>query len=45
MNLNTWNEFRHEGYRCFTRAAAALFNAVDTLLTETQAHSFAELSL
>ena len=45
MNLNTLNEFRHEVYGCFERAADALFNAVDALLTETQAQSFPELSL
>jgi hypothetical protein len=45
MNLNTLHDFRHEVYRCFTRAADALFNTVDALLTETQAHSFVELSL
>ena len=32
-------------YGCFPRAADALFNTVDALLTETQAHSFPELSL
>src|SRR5438128_2680518 len=45
MNLNTLQDFRHEVYRCFNRAADALFNTVDALLTETQAHSFPELSL
>jgi hypothetical protein len=45
MNLNTLNQFRHEVYHCFTRAADALFNTVDALLTETQAQSFPELSL
>ncbi len=45
MNLNTLQSFRHEVYRCFTRAADALFNTVDALLTETNAHSFPELSL
>jgi hypothetical protein len=45
MNLNTLNDFRHEVYSCFERAADALFNTVDALLTETQAHSFPELSL
>src|SRR3989454_11020317 len=45
MNLNTLQAFRHEVYRCFDRAADALFNTVDALLTETQAHSFPELSL
>ena len=45
MNLNTVQGFRHEIYGCFDRAADALFNTVDALLTETQAHSFPELSL
>jgi hypothetical protein len=45
MNLNTLHDFRHEVYHCFTRAADALFNTVDALLTETTAHSFPELSL
>jgi hypothetical protein len=38
-------DFRHDVYSCFDRAADALFNTVDALLTETQAHSFPELSL
>jgi hypothetical protein len=45
MNLNTLNEFRHEVYDCFERAADALFNAVDALLTKTPAQTFPELSL
>ena len=45
MNFNTVQGFRHEVYGCFPRAADALFNTVDALLTETQAHSFPELSL
>src|SRR5437588_6571235 len=45
MNLNTLQGFRHEVYSCFDRAADALFNTVDALLTETSAHSFPELSL
>lgn len=45
MNLNILDGFRHEVYGCFDRAADALFNTVDALLTETQAHSFPELSL
>src|SRR5258708_32735360 len=45
MNLNTLNDFRHEVSGCFERAADALFNTVDALLTETNAHSFPELSL
>lgn len=45
MNLTILDGFRHEIYGCFGRAADALFNTVDALLTETQAHSFPELSL
>ena len=45
MNFNRLQGFRHEVYGCFDRAADALFNTVDALLTETQAHSFPELSL
>jgi hypothetical protein len=45
MNLNTLQGFRHEVYACLTRASAALFNTVDALVSETQAHSFPELSL
>src|SRR6266852_1052024 len=45
MNLNILRGFRHEVYGCFPRAADALFNTVDALLTETQARSFPELSL
>jgi hypothetical protein len=45
MNLTRLQDFRHDVYGCFPRAADALFNTVDALLTETQAHSFPELSL
>ena len=45
MNLNTLHRFRHEVYSCFERAADALFNTADALLTETDAHSFPELAL
>lgn len=45
MNLNTLQQFRQQFYGCLTRAADALFNTADALLTETQAHSFPELSL
>jgi hypothetical protein len=45
MNLNTLQGFRHKVYGCFEQAADALFNTVDALSTETQAHSFPELSL
>ncbi len=44
MNLNTLQGFRHEVYSCFERTADALFNSMDALLTETNAHSFPELS-
>ncbi len=44
MNCNTLKEVRHAMYTCFSRAADALFNTVDALMTETQAHSFPELS-
>ena len=44
MNLNTLQEFRHEVYGCFRRAADALFDLSDALLTEPNAHSFVELS-
>ena len=36
--------FRHELYHCFTRAADALFDLVDALLTDPSARSFVELS-
>ncbi len=45
MNLNTLQAFRHGLYQSFERAADALFNTADALLTETMAQSFAELSL
>jgi len=45
VNLNILNEFRHEVYSCFRRAADALFNTVDALATETTANRFAHLSL
>ena len=45
MNLNILHRFRHEVYSCFERAADALFNTADALLTETDAHSFPELAL
>jgi hypothetical protein len=45
MNLTTLQQFRQETYHCFERAGDALFTAVDALLTESQAQSFAELSL
>lgn len=45
MNSTILREVRHEIYTCFSRAADALFNTVDALVTETQAHAFPELSL
>jgi hypothetical protein len=45
MNLPTLQEFRHGVYDRLTRAADALFNTVDALLTETTASSFVDLSL
>jgi DDE superfamily endonuclease len=45
MNLTTLQTFRHGVYASFRRAADALFNTVDALLTEPTASSFAELSL
>jgi len=45
MDSNTLSEFRHTAYSCFTRAADALMNVADALLTETRARSLAELSL
>src|SRR6266566_3877942 len=45
LNLSTLQEFRQQFYASLTRAADALFNTADALLTETQAHSFPELSL
>lgn len=45
MNLNTFNEFRHQVYACFESAADALFDLADALLTEASAQSLIELSL
>jgi hypothetical protein len=45
MNLNTLQAFRHGLYECLERAADALFNTADALLSQTQAHGFAQLSL
>lgn len=45
MNLTILKDFRHGIYESLTQAADALFNTADALLTETQAHSFPELSL
>lgn len=45
MDCNILSEFRRAAYACFTRAADALMNIADALLTETRARSLAELSL
>jgi hypothetical protein len=45
MDCNTLDGFRRAAYTCFTRAADALMNVADALLTETRARSLAELSL
>jgi len=45
MDFSTLAEFRSKAYDCFERAADALMNVSDALLTETPAHSLAELSL
>ena len=45
MNFDTLSQFRCAAYTCFTRAADALMNVADALLTETRARSLAELSL
>ena len=45
MNVTTLQQFRQEVYACFGKAADALFNTVDALISESQAQSFPELSL
>jgi hypothetical protein len=45
MNCNILSEFRRAAYACFTRAADALMNVADALLTDTRARSLAQLSL
>jgi hypothetical protein len=45
MDFSTLTGFRRDAYACFTRAADALMNVADALLTETRARSLAELSL
>lgn len=45
MDFSTLAEFRRCVYCCFERAADALMNVVDALLTEMPAHSLVELSL
>ena len=45
MEYSMLDTFRHNLYRgCFTRAADALFDLADALLTDTNARSFVELS-
>lgn len=44
MDYTILQWFRHELYHCFTRAADALFDLADALLTEPAARSFVELS-
>jgi hypothetical protein len=45
MDFSTLADFRRKAYGCFERAADALMNVSDALLTETPARSLAELSL
>jgi hypothetical protein len=45
MDCNILAAFRRKTYACFERAADALMNVADALLTETRARSLAELSL
>lgn len=45
MDAPPLGTFRQDAYRCFTRAADALFEVVDALLTEDRARSFVELAL
>jgi hypothetical protein len=45
MDFSTLAEFRSYAYACLERAADALMNVSDALLTETPAQSLAELSL
>jgi hypothetical protein len=45
MYLHTLQTFRHEVYACLQRAADALFEVSDALLTDPSAQSLAELSL
>ncbi len=44
MDYTILQWFRHELYHCFTRAADALFDLSDALLTDLSARSFVELS-
>lgn len=45
MYCDRLSGFRCAVYACFQRAADALMNVVDALLTQTTARSLAELSL
>ena len=45
MDFSTLADFWRKTYACFTRAADALMNVADALLTYTPARSLAELSL
>ncbi len=45
MDCSTLNQFRNNPYACFGNAKDALMNTCNALLTETNAHSFAALSL
>lgn len=45
MDFNTLSGFRRAAYSCFEKAADALMNVADALLTETRARSVAELAL
>jgi hypothetical protein len=44
MDYTSLHAFRQALYQCFTRAADALFDLVDALLTDPSARSFVELS-
>jgi hypothetical protein len=44
MNISTLQQFRQDIYQCFQRSPDALFEMIDALITEPQAHSFPELS-
>lgn len=45
MDYTTLIDFRTDVYESFTRAADAMFDLADALLTDTQAQSFIELAL
>jgi DDE superfamily endonuclease len=44
MDCTRFNAFRRDVYACFTRAAAALFDLSDAVLTDPTARSFIEFS-